>query len=777
MPISVGDAVLRFLGDTTNLDATYAKVNAGTEEAVKPAALAVADLEHHWYDSGVAAEKAAVDFEKAGVQGAAAGKEIAFSMNEAKGELALVGEATGITIPRHIRGFVAELPGVGKALTAAFNATAVFFLLQILVEGTQKLSEFIAETFIWTEANKEQYKVSVVVNNQILEQTTKLAELRKEYELIGLVGPAKVAGEWRQLTLDLAKNGSELGNNQGKVSQLTAEYGELKKKLEEFDRFDLFNLGETFSEIEKKANAKRKELDEAAGAVGVLDAIVKKQQQQQKNLQKQYDDEALSASIKRNETKIEAEKTVQAALADVQYQGTRVRLIQQNSAYSEIIANQVAFEEKEFQIEKTALEKRLQELKRDPSHSAEALISVHGQIEALEDKHHAKLLDKYATFLEALHKAQRAALTIDTTVQFADQIENAIGAKIQAVDDAFTQLGITGVLPLTELLHAQQAAYDKLKQSGIATARDIQRADIALLQTKIELGKAQGDNTSDMEKMLHRLIKAYNDATDTSNKFLKRQIDIFDLIQSRVPKASKVWKDYADVGKLALNQFASAFEAATVSALLSEDSFGHALRKGTASVLAEIAARSLIFAIYYTALGFARLAEYDFVGASNAFTAAAIYGGVGLVAGAAAYGINPRDSKEKGSSIEGQTIEGSSTVATSAPTPAIPQPQTFTNVHKFGGGALLTRQTMAVLGDAKGGGDAREAVLPLDNPDAIAQIVAALGGGRSNGHTFIIEGVISPDNLTKTVRQIDRGINRGKLRLTASNSLRLTRKA
>jgi hypothetical protein len=136
--IDVGDAVFTFLADTTQLDKAYAKVNAGTEAAVKPAAAAIEQMNVVVTDTGIQVQKlgddAAVTGKKMlemGSEGAAAGEEMAFSMHEAKGELALVGEETGITIPRHIRGFVAELPGVGKALEAAFSATAVLFIVQL----------------------------------------------------------------------------------------------------------------------------------------------------------------------------------------------------------------------------------------------------------------------------------------------------------------------------------------------------------------------------------------------------------------------------------------------------------------------------------------------------------------------------------------------------------------------------------------------------------------------------------------------------------------------
>jgi uncharacterized protein YoxC len=79
-----------------------------------------------------------------------AGKQIADEMkassHEAKAALALIGEEIGVTIPRHIRGFIAAVPGVGAALNAAFDSIAVIALLGVLVEVIHKVSELGEES-------------------------------------------------------------------------------------------------------------------------------------------------------------------------------------------------------------------------------------------------------------------------------------------------------------------------------------------------------------------------------------------------------------------------------------------------------------------------------------------------------------------------------------------------------------------------------------------------------------------------------------------------------
>ena len=61
--------------------------------------------------------------------------------SEAKASLALMGEEFGVKLPRHVRSFVAELPGVSKAMSAAFGAFAVVGIADALGEAAKKVYE------------------------------------------------------------------------------------------------------------------------------------------------------------------------------------------------------------------------------------------------------------------------------------------------------------------------------------------------------------------------------------------------------------------------------------------------------------------------------------------------------------------------------------------------------------------------------------------------------------------------------------------------------------
>lgn len=70
--------------------------------------------------------------------GATARKE----MTEARGAVAVLGEEIGVHLPRHVQKFVAGLPGVASAMSAAFSAVAVIAIGEAVFEAGKKIYEF-----------------------------------------------------------------------------------------------------------------------------------------------------------------------------------------------------------------------------------------------------------------------------------------------------------------------------------------------------------------------------------------------------------------------------------------------------------------------------------------------------------------------------------------------------------------------------------------------------------------------------------------------------------
>jgi Lambda phage tail tape-measure protein (Tape_meas_lam_C) len=106
-------------------------------------------------------------------------------MAEAKGSIALLGEEFGVHLPRHLRTFVAELPGVSAAMSAAFDAVAVFVLIDVVIKAGEKLTEFIKKNEEAARKNREAWDESrqkLEMNNDALD----LANMKLENQLAKL---------------------------------------------------------------------------------------------------------------------------------------------------------------------------------------------------------------------------------------------------------------------------------------------------------------------------------------------------------------------------------------------------------------------------------------------------------------------------------------------------------------------------------------------------------------------------------------------------------------
>src|SRR5262249_11882575 len=130
------------------------------------------------------------------------GQDVKNSTSEATGTLALLGEQIGITIPRHLRTFIAEIPGVGAALDAAFSSVAILALAGLIGEIVSKLREFqkqaedVAET--WASVGEK--------GDQALHKLTgELLGLQIQLDTLGGNTLARIQDEFRQIdgqTLD-----------------------------------------------------------------------------------------------------------------------------------------------------------------------------------------------------------------------------------------------------------------------------------------------------------------------------------------------------------------------------------------------------------------------------------------------------------------------------------------------------------------------------------------------------------------------------------------------
>jgi tetratricopeptide (TPR) repeat protein len=150
MPVNVGDAVLNFVGDSTQLDETFDSLPAKAQAGLQP----VEDAQ-----SGVTE-----GFNTMAAAGEDAGARMGTSMRGAREEVRFLSEEAGVRLPRAISGLVAELPGLGTAINLAFSATAIVFALQLLDTLEKKIIDL---AFAGSNAQAQAaYQMLVAENNE-----------------------------------------------------------------------------------------------------------------------------------------------------------------------------------------------------------------------------------------------------------------------------------------------------------------------------------------------------------------------------------------------------------------------------------------------------------------------------------------------------------------------------------------------------------------------------------------------------------------------------------
>lgn len=659
--IQVGDAVLNFVANTTGVEQGFKDVNQAAVTQLGPTRAAIQGMETD-------IEVTSTGAREMGEVMNLAGEEAKFSMYEAKGEIGLLGEEIGVKLPRHVRSFVAELPGVGEAMTAAFSATAVLFIIQALIEATEKAVEFATELAYNTEGQKENEQSVKNLNGE-------LAALRKMYE------DAKAqADAYGKSALQLAQDARD--KVQKSVVDLTKELKdqeeEIKKLSEETQRHLVIQL--SVSEAYTQWRAGLLTIGQALKAVTVG---VDESMEAQKKLA-----EAQNAHIK---------TAAELALA-------QQNLIIVNHGVSKAAADssKVYF-------------KALQEL-----------------IDALD-----KLDKENEKFNETARKG---------TQVFEAQVEimPAVVRQILDTANAYRTLGLTSTGSYQMQATAAQKAYAEIyaaSQKGLATDRDVLQARLKLIAAEIALAKARGQSTKALEKEMQEQKKMLGETAEFG----------------------KLAKQVADQVGHAILQTAFAYGQGAIT-------ISQALRQVTGTIVQEIAKQAEVQGAANLAKAFGDLGDHDYGAAGHHFAAAgawfALAGGISAGAGAIS-----GSSAKPGSAANPVNVTGTGGQATGGS----PVPLGGTALQSFASGGLITKSTIAQLGDRPG--SKGEVAFDLADERAKSHIRDAMGTGGGGGTTVIIHGLLSADNLKKTFKKAGIMVKKGQMQVLASNSHRVTKRS
>jgi hypothetical protein len=461
MPITVFDAVGKFSADTRNLDEFVTKLDQALPDASQKSAVATKALKDAQdnlrtslkalkQEGGDTAEnwKKVADAQRQVAITSAATRQAQFqlresigavkeSSKEARGELGLLGELFGVSLPRHVRSFIADVPRIQGLLKGAFAATAIYFFVQALGEGVLKIEDVISALAGWDEAAKKTYADQVKLNQTFIDLANQQAEAKVREKERGLEG----ASLTRQQIED---NKIILGQIADRLTKLNlqkqATDNQLRSEKSLASATEAWAKGSTFIQERKdkieQLSATSKSIDEQ-----ILAAIKERATllNQDGDKQSQLLHQSLSEYIAVESAKTEAKR------ANANAQITLDLAVWRNEVSAGIISNQqlLALEQKanedKYQNDLAAQQRRLELLQKDPSRNLAAIQTLQGQIVAMEREHNAQLIDSDTEYseekkrLDALRTDPRMVnelTAFDSQIEAAEASHNAKMLKI-----------------------------------------------------------------------------------------------------------------------------------------------------------------------------------------------------------------------------------------------------------------------------------------------------------------------------------------------------------
>jgi hypothetical protein len=713
--ISVGDAVLSFLGDTTQLDATFDRVGAEATAkmgvattAVQGTTVAVSEL------SGEMAvgQQGAV---KLGTVMNLAGKESKESMYQARGEAGLLGEAFGVHLPRHVRSFVAELPGVGTALSAAFSATAVLFIIEAIVKLTEKASDLAGAWLFQTEAAKKLLTEMGLANLEIAKQNDLYHKAKEALDTFGETAVEKTAAKIQDLKDNLAEHNKEL-------ARLQNYYGQGIRNTTLLDNLAI-------------QQATVKALQEEIA----LNETIKKQQEN-------------DAALKSLQAEITLRKSLTDSTLNLQQAKAKELLAGEENTQSKLITIDATYTEKRYQLELRTLRQML-DAEEKYGHDNEAKVNqIRAKIQEAENQHAVIAITGFTNLMNRLKEirdgaldAQSSSKTVADTLGLTDAQQ-----KLDKATEAAHNFGIVLHGDLVTALHeARDAKFAFVQGMGTTDKAALDQFDKAIQNAQFNL-----DNFGKAEMT-----------------FFGKQSPLWKAYEADVRHAGDQTKFFGEVGKETFGSFAQAAGSAFDAFLKGQASFGQAMKQAAAQTIDALAAQAFAQALYWSAMGLADL-YFNPARSAEDFAAAETFGAVAALAGAAGFGLGSGGKGGSGSSASPLTATGGANNTQQPGQGAV----SVVGVQHFAMGGLISAPTLSMIGE----GHKSEAVLPLDDPKAMARIgkaIADASGGGGVTHNWHIEGLISPDNLQKVARQISEGVQKNRITLKSSSTFRINKRS
>lgn len=735
MPVSAGDVVYNFLGETTDIDRAFTSVDTR-------AAASAQNLEHAW--QGVVPtideiNNAIRTLPPVPPEVPESIKLTAHELREAKGEARLLGEAIGVRLPRHVSTFLAELPGVSNLLSSAFSATAIVYLAGALVDVTKKGSDFVANNLILTQSMKDSNEATVEANKVLLELAEKYNQAKESIQNFGAKGTDSIrlqlAANQKQLeTLKQSLTAGE--DNTQQQRQITHEY---------ITQTGWLSKG--YDWIHAIATGSRTQIDTikqqtAAIQNGVVEdnAKIKAIKEQNELLEKQLEAAHRIETIKQGGEEKSAGLKARAAQAEAE-----VAEDSQTAEKRKRIAEQL--ENDLYKIKRSGMLQELAILRED----------------------NANTLDQQAALLSKIRVAadEQMKVVADRLKAAKDDLQKSLQDIAKTVQEQLPEIQIITPIAIQNMIKGTQAAH----ALGVTLRGDLVLAYQAALKAQQDF-MASGTQDTVAMRAVSQNVKNAQQALEnygkTEDHFKARSHGLWAEFRQDTKSGATAMDQTKQLGVTAFDDLSRGMEQAIATAILAQGSFSQALERATASALASIASQALVKSLFYTGEGFAALAAQNYTGATQFFESAGIMAAVGAAAGIAAHAM----SGGGGGGSSSNTQQGNNSQSNT--TSQAGRSGSSVGVQHFATGGLITQPTLSMMGEQ----NRKEAVLPLEDPRAMKEIGKAIGGAGGSGVTVHVHGhVIGAADVAHLAGQISKRVSRGQAYLKSSNTLRVTKRS
>jgi hypothetical protein len=223
MPVNVGDAVLKFVGDTSNVDAAFDSVGARAKVGLAPANAALDDMQDGFKAAGQGGTAAAATIEPAM-------ERVKTSTRGATEQVRFLSEEAGVRLPRAMARLAADIPGLSTALGAAFQVTAILFAVELSDSLTKKFADFIFKV--------QDTGAIIAWNKVMLDQASAIAKVKQELADFGLSADDIARNKIKALVDEIDNQNKSAAAAGVEMAKYRQAFGDAAEKMPEYIAFE-----------------------------------------------------------------------------------------------------------------------------------------------------------------------------------------------------------------------------------------------------------------------------------------------------------------------------------------------------------------------------------------------------------------------------------------------------------------------------------------------------------------------------------------------------------